>query len=189
MPTATAATGTAPPVVVYGFGSGRPLTHPFVRSKHYREHNDRDRPPTVATVPTPAPSPVPTVPTASDREHAQPVAIHLRILPPLLHPVHRDDWLGCSWCCCRISVWIFCHAFIARRLGAGAIQRAHVPGHDAIHFSRPDGCSAHRTFTVFLLPSVSSFLEMHETAGKGHLQTTGSGSVLLVREPTPPPPT
>ena len=184
-----AAAGAEPPAVDYGFGPGG-APRPSARRTITPPRVPRPRPPlAVATAPAPAASPALTVPIPSGRDRAEPVGtpiVRLSPSPDVPSATTADlDALGAAAeSQFGESTARYSHADWARE------QQAEPACHAAMRYIALGRPPALPDDFLSCFPSHQrpSFSEIQELAGKGRLHTTDDGTVLLVRQPTPQPP-
>ena len=185
--TATAA-GVEPPAVDYGFGpGGAPRPSPRRTNIAPRVPGPQPGPPTATTL-TPATSAVPTVPIPSVRGCAEAVGTPLLRLPTPLGdtspaPARLDADGDAAEVQFADSVARYSHADWMRE------QEAEPTCHAAMRYialGRPSTLPAD-FLSCYPTHKRPSFSDIQELAGKGRLHTTDD-FVLLVRNPTPPPP-
>ena len=185
----TATAGAPPPAVDYGFGPGgapRPSSRRAITPP--RVPRPRPAPPITAT-PASVASSVPTMSIPSDRDRAEPVGTPLLRLSPELGdtapaPAKLDVLDDAAELQFADSVVRYSHADWARE------QQAEPTGHAAMRYITIGRPPALPTDALSGYPSHKSpsLSDIQELSGKGRLHTTDDDFVLLVRNPTPPPP-
>ena len=170
------------------FQSGAP--RPSARRANTPPQVPRPRPPlAVVTAPAPVASPAPTVHTPSGRDRAEPVGtplLRLSSSPDVPSATKTDlDPLGAAAeSQFGDSAARYSHADWARE------QQAERACHAAMRYialGRPPSLPD-EFLSSFPSHQRPSFSEIQELAGKGRLHTTYHVIVLLVRQPTPQPP-
>ena len=183
-----AAAGVTPRAVDYGLGSGGALGHPHGVLTPPRVPRPQ-QPLAAVTAPAPADSSAPTVPIPSGRDHAELVGtLFLRLPPPPNVPSATTADLDALGTAGELlfgdSAACYSHADWARE------EQAEPAYHAAtchIVLGRPPSLPAD-FLSCFPSHHRPSFSESQELAGEGRPHSTDDGIVLLVRQPTPQPP-